>query len=207
MRSIFRSGKKKKSKKGIVFYERENLFQTVGDLIKTLDIIDDSNCLLAQNPIEFHGNKLDNINEKTISSDFGEKAFLLMPETVVEGSKIYYFRLSSEHLKFLIQVHFLDGYFYFASTKVYGDSLLSERDKKKVIKRIVKKYIPESDDYEFEFKIRDEQGNILFTKDDVFFHINYLPNNKITQKLREKHSDYKPPKPGQNLKNTLDELI
>ncbi len=207
MLSIFRSGKKKKSKKGLVFYERENLCQTVGELKKIIDKIEDPNHMTTQNPIEFHGNKLTDISEKVIISDFGDESFLLKPETIVENSKVYFFRLYSEHLKFLIQVHFQGGKFYFASTKVYGDALLSDNDKTKVINRIIKKYIPDADMSEFEFSIKDPAGNILYTKDDVFFYINYLANNEVTNNLRVKHSGYKPPKPGRQLKNTLDDLI
>lgn len=206
MSSIFRSSKKKTHQKGRAFYDRENLIQTIDELIDILSVSDNKNVEKTETDILFHGMKLGNINLKTLSKDMGEESYKLKPENNIDGHEVHFFRMKSEHLKFLIQVHFINSEFFLAGTKVYSDALLSDNDKQRIVKQISDKYQQETGD-SAEFVFGDPHGNILWTKDDVFFHINYLRCSDICDELKRRYYGLGKPKPGQNIKNTLDNII
>jgi hypothetical protein len=107
----------------------------------------------------------------------------------------------------LIQIHFIDGQFFFAGTKVYSDALLSSTDKQRILKQIITKYYPDADEQTFVFDIEDPKGNILFTRDDVYYYIQYLANNSTSQNLKKHYAGYEGPVPAQEIKDTLDRLI
>ncbi len=207
MLSIFRKKENKKPKKGSSFYLRENRIQTVDELKKYINLTDSEKLMVTDTLIEFNGLKLKEITLEAIKDLLGEEAFVLDTESQIEGRKVYFFRLTSEHLKFLLQLHFINDEFYMASTMVHGNSLLSENDKKKLTNRIITKYCPDADVDTLTFKIKDPEGNVLYTEDDVFYIINYIANNKLTKELKVKYKNYMPPTSEDSLKETLDELI
>lgn len=208
MLSFFKSNKKKTITKGRAFYERESLIQTIDEIIDILSHLDTKkNTIKSKHPIQFQNKALDSIIEKELEKDFGEESFILHPNNDIEGHVVYYYRIRSEYLRFLIQLHFIDGEFFLASTKVYADVLLSKKDKQSVLSNIYNKYCPQIECSDSEIEIVDPEGNILWTKDDVFFHINYLHNNKCCKKLLKQYLGLGKPKPGQEIKNTLDDLI
>ncbi len=205
--SIFRKKENKKPKKGSSFYLRENRIQTVDELKKYINLTDSEKLMVTDTLIEFNGLKLKEITLEAIKDLLGDEAFVLDTESQIEGRKVYFFRLTSEHLKFLLQLHFINDEFYMASTMVHGNSLLSENDKKKLTNRIITKYCPDADVDTLTFKIKDPEGNVLYTEDDVFYIINYIANNKLTKELKVKYKNYMPPTSEDSLKETLDELI
>lgn len=207
MLSFFKSSKKKAPKKGQSFYHRENLIQTIEELNSLLDHLDTTLPLKTDTELLFKGFSLDSIIEKNLEDDFGEESFLLEPDSGIDGHKIYFYRISSEHFRFLISLHFINDQFFFAVNKVYSESLLSDKDKKKVIKQITNKYYPDAPDDLIEFNIEDPKGNVLFTHDDIYYYIKYLPNNSINQKIKKQYTGYHKPEAGAELKETLDELI
>jgi len=207
MLSFFKSSKKKIPKKGKAFYERENLIQTIKELNNCLDHLEFSGTTKTSSNILFQGVALDAIVEKNLENDFGEESFCCEPDGEISDHKIYYYRISSQHLRFLIQIHFIDGQFFFAGTKIYSDALLSSTDKQRVLKQIITKYYPDADEQTFEFDIEDPKGNILFTRDDVYYYIQYLANNSTSQNLKKQYSGYKGPKPSEEIKDTLYRLI
>jgi len=207
MLSIFRSRKKKNPKKGLTFYNRENILQTIDELNNLLKKAVENTDAKSEELITFHGKQLKNITLESITEDFGQEEIILTPENDIEGNTVYYFRLTSEHLKFLIQIHFIDDKFLLAATKVYGDVPLTDSDKQKINKRIIDKYFPGSKDNNLINSFKDSEGNVLISRDDVFYYLIYLANNDLTIKLREKYKNYKPAKAGDELKSTLDELI
>jgi hypothetical protein len=205
---FIKSRKKKKSpQKNHVFYARENIIQTIPELNKILSKLSDKEIYKTNRKIEFYKHPIGQINEAFLKKQFGDVSFLLEPENGVENSKVYYFKMTSEHLKFLIQVHFYNDEFFMASTKVYGNTLLSPTDKLKVSSTLYNKYCPEKLNDNSDFIVSDEDGNIVFIIDDVFYHIIYLANNKVTEQLRVKYADYFTTQPGQELKETLNDLI
>lgn len=207
MRISFKSDKKKTHKKGSSFYHRESLIQTIDELNSVLSHLGSSKATKTITNINFKGFELDAINEKTLVNDFGEESFLLEPESGILGHKIHYYRLSSQHLRFLIQLHFIDDKFFFAGNKVYSESLLSDTDKQKVIKQITNKYYQDANNEAVDFDIEDSKGNILFTHDDIYYYIKYIPNNSINQTLKKQYSGRTKPDPGQEIKEILDDLI
>ncbi len=207
MLSFFKSSKKKNTQKGKAFYERENLVQTIEELNEILSMLDSDDNINGKDPLLFQGKEFNTINKNILEEYFGEESFILNPDNNISEHEVYYYRITSEHLKFLIQIHFIDNQFFLAGTKVYSDSLLSNNDKQRVIKNITNKYYPEADSNLTEFNIVDPEGNILWTKDDIFYHINYLYNNSTCQQLKKQYFGLGKPQSGQEIKNTLDSLI
>ena len=207
MLSFFKSSKKKTPKKGKTFYERENFIYTINDLNNCIKHLSSSKNTKTNSNILFQGYELDSIHEKDLEKNFGEESFFLEPDNDIPEHKIYYYRITSQHLRFLIQLHFIDDQFFFAATKVYSDALLSAADKQRVLKQIITKYYPNANEDTIEFDIEDPKGNVLFTQDDVYYYIKYLANNATSQNLKKQYSGYEEPKPGQEIKETLDKLI
>ena len=207
MFSFFKQSKKKTSQKGSSFYHRENLIQTIEELNDLLNRLKANDANESKANILFQGNELDSISEKNLENDFGEESFILEPDSEILNHIVYYYRIVSGNLRFLIQVHFIDNQFMFASNKVYSDALLSISDKQKVVKQITSKYFPEADKETIMFNLKDAKGNVLFTHDHVYYYINYLPNNAINQKLKKQYEGYKKVDAAQEVNDTLDRLI
>jgi len=207
MFSFFKSSKNKTSQKGSSFYHRENLIQTIEELNNLLNRLHSSETNKSNANILFQGIELDSINKKNLENYFGEESFILEPDSEILNHTVYYYRIVSGNLRFLIQVHFIDNQFMFASNKVYSDALLSVNDKLKVVKQITSKYFPDADKETIMFNLKDAKGNILFTHDHVYYYINYLPNNAINQKLLKQYKGYKKIDAAQEVSDTLDRLI
>ena len=207
MLSFFKSKKNKAPKKGGSFYHRENLIQTIEELNNMLNQPSSSNITKSESNILFQGFELDSIVEKNLEDDFGEESFILEPDSGIEGHVVYFYRIVSDYFRFLIQIHFIGDKFFFSATKVYAESLLSFVDKRKVIKQIASKYHPTANDETVNFNIKDPVGNMLFTHDDVYYHIKYLPNNQINKDLKKQYQGFKKTDPGEEIKETLDRLI
>jgi len=207
MLSFFKSSKKKTPKKGASFYHRENLIQTIEELNTILNRLEASDTRKSKSNILFQGFELDAILEQNMERDFGEESFILEPDSEISNHIVYYYRIVSGNLRFLIQIHFIDNQFMFASNKVYSDALLSISDKQKVVKQITSKYFRDADKETIMFNLEDTKGNILFTHDHMYYYINYLPNNAINQKLKKQYEGYKKVDAAQEVNDTLDRLI
>jgi len=207
MLSFFKSKKPKTPKKGGSFYHRENLIQTIEELNSALNQPNSSDIIKSESNILFQGFELSSIIKKNLEDDFGEESFILEPDSGIEGHEVYYYRITSDYFRFLIQLHFVNDKFFFAATKVYAESLLSLVDKKKVIKQVASKYHPTASDETINFNIKDPEGNMLYTHDDVYYHIKYLPNNQINKELKKQYGSFKKSDPSQEINDTLDRLI
>jgi len=206
MLSFFKSSKKKTQQKGRAFYERENLIQTIDELIEILFLSESDKLLSTKTHIQFHGKELKLINRNNIDDILGGEAYILYPDNNIDGHEVYFYRMKSEHLKFLVQVHFINDNFFLAGTKVYADALLSDHDKQRVVQQIINKY-DLKDENSTTFSVQDPEKNIIWTKEDIFFHIGYLFNNNTCKDLKNRYYGLGKPKPGQEIKNTLDNLI
>ncbi len=208
MLSFFKKKHKKKPhKKGHSFYDRENLIQTIEELNHVLSYLGSSDCTKTNSEILFQGKQLDSINKKDLEKKFGEESFILEANNIFPNHEVYYYRITSEHLKFLIQLHFVKDQFFFAATKVYAETLMSKKDIQNVIGHIKNKYYPEATEDTMNFSIEDPKGNVLFTRDDIYYYIKYLPNNITNQELQKQFLGYSKPSSVKSLKNTLDDLI
>ena len=207
MFSFFKSKKNKTPKKGGSFYHRESLIQTIEELNIILNQSNSADITKTESNIHFQGFELDSIIKENLENDFGEESFLLEADSGIENHEVYFYRIVSDYLRFLIQIHFVNDKFFFAATKIYSESLLSEKDKKKVIKQIASKYQPTASDETINFNIKDTVGNMLFTHDDVYYHIKYIPNNQVNKDLKKQYGGFKKSDPGKEIKETLDRLI
>ena len=139
MLSLFKSSKNKAPKKGATFYHRENKIQTIEELNTILKRLSSTTSTISKSTILFQGLELDSISMESLENDFGEESFILEPDSEILDHKVYYYRITSGGLRFLIQIHFIGSQFFFATTKVYSESLLSDDDKQKVSRQIISK--------------------------------------------------------------------
>ncbi len=207
MPSFFRSSKKKTKQKGESYYHRENLIQTEFELCKVLDYLGSAKATKTATKILFLGKELDSIIKKNMVKDFGKESFILKPNNNISGHEIYFYHITHEGLRFLVQLHFVDGQFFFAANKVYSDMFLSDSDKEKIIQRINNKYCKNVENKIIEFEIIDEHGNILYTRDNVYYFIRYLANNPTSERLNKQYKCYVRPSQEQKPKDNLDSLI
>lgn len=213
MKSFFKRFKKKMpvmSGKSSGYYVRENVFEEIRDLKNTLKEGLKPPFLETDKEITFHGVPLKETSQKVIRKKFGNPNYILDNSKTIDGHKVYFYKDSVNVYKFLIQYHFIDDEFFFASNKVSSIRILSEEDKAKVIGRIKTKYFGD-DAKEIKgllVKVKDPVNNILFTRDDVYYRLNYLVLNSTTKQLIEKYIDYEVPvvkPPG--LNDSLNEYI
>jgi len=183
MLSFFKSSKKGKHNKDRTTYDRENLIQTIDELNHILNRLKSNGKIQSKSKLLFQGKELDNIFQKTLNKQFGEEEYILVPDNGIIDHKIYYYRIRTKELSFLSQLHFIKDQFFLAGTKIYSATRLSNKDKQKLINQIRARYCPDEIILEPECKIEDPDGNILWTRDDVFFHINYLANNSVSNSL------------------------
>jgi hypothetical protein len=198
MKSFFKKFKKKipvTSSKSSSYFVRENVFEELRDLKKILKIGLEPPFSVTEKEITFHGVPLSTTTQQVIKKKFGNPFYVLDNSEVIAGHTVFFYKDSIATYKFLIQYHFIDNIFFFASNKVSSIRVLSEKDKEKVIKRIKVKYF--GDDAEeikgLLVKVKDPNNSVLFTLDDVYYHLNYLLNNKTTKSLVEKYMDYEEP--------------
>ena len=207
MLSFFKKLTKEAPKKGSSFYDRENLIQTIDELTNMLNQLNSDSHILTKSDIVFQGFDLSSINIKNLEKDFEEEDFILEPNSGISNHKIFFYKITSDHLKFLIQIHFTDDQFFFAGTKVYSESLLSTKDKNRISQQIENKYDINADIKDFAFNIVDSKGNVIYTNENIYLFIKYVPNNKINKNLSKAFSNYKKPDATQEINDTLDRLI
>ena len=209
MSFFFRSSKKKKQSKskGESYYDRENVIQNEFELSKVLRYLDAADALKTKSSILLLEHELASVNKNSLFTEFGKESFLLKPNSGISGHEIYFYHISSDGLRFLVQLHFIDDNFFFAANKVYSDMFLSDSDKEKIISRIKIKYFREDNIEEDELVIVDNEGNVLYTRDNVYYFIRYLANNKTSQGLKKQYKGFERPDPGQETKDKLDRLL
>jgi hypothetical protein len=207
MSLFFRSSKKNTKQKGESYYDRENLIQNEFELCKVLRYLDSANALKTKSSILFLDNELGSVNKEYLFAEFGKESYILKPNSGISGHEIYFYHISSNGLRFLVQLHFIDDLFFFAANKVYSDMLLSDSDKEKIISRIKIKYFGEVNIEQDEMVIVDNDGNVLYTRDNVYYFIRYLANNNTSQRLKKQYEGFEVPGPGQETKSKLDRLI
>jgi len=207
MLSFFRKSKKRNPKKGMAFYHRENLIQTIDELNLTLSRIDSIDIINTDKQITFQDNRLDSITIKSLEDIFGEESYILEPESAIVGHKVYYYRLTAEHFRFLIQVHFINDEFFFIGNKIYTELPITINDKRKIIDQLTSKYIPDAKLNTIEFAIKDTDGNLVYTIDNIYYYLKYIANNTTSRRLKKEYAHYVKPEAGVEIKETLDKMI
>ncbi len=184
MLSFFRKQKKKNPTKNSSFYNRENQIQNITDLKEVFNV---TAPIKTNHKINFQGISLENILLKTIEKQFGEESYFFDHDEQIAGHQIYYYRKNIENYGLLIQLHFVNGVFITATTKISSESsLLTTKDKQKIIQKLLNHFpdIVTKDD-QFEYRFSDQEGNVINTVDNVFLYINYYANNESVRKIKK----------------------
>lgn len=214
MGSFFKRFKKKNpltTQKGSPYYVRESMIQIQSDLAEIMQQATALDFVSISKTITFHGVEVIKITPQLLKSKFGTPSHIHDNSDEIEGHKVYYYRDSIDFYKFLLQFHFIDNQFFFASNKISSVTNLSDSDMDKIVNRIFTKYLADKKNKVAEshkLRIKDADGSMLYTLDDVYFHIKYLPGNSFRQSLMKKYADYKAPeaKPS-GFKQSLEEYI
>ena len=195
MKSFFKRFKKKIpgiSSNSSGYFVRENLLEDIRDLKSVLKTGFEPPFSETDKEITFHGVPLKGTSPRVIKSKFGSPMHILDNSKNIDGHKVFFYKDSINIYKFLIQYHFIDNEFFFASNKVSSVTVLTDEVKTKVIDRIKIKYFAENakEIVGLKVKLKDPNGSILYTIDEVYYRLNYLLNNKTTKQLIKKYSDY-----------------
>ncbi len=57
------------------------------------------------------------------------------------------------------------------------------------------------------FNIKDHEGNVLTTEDNIFYYLKYIANNEVSRKLKKQYSGESFELFENDLDSTLDTLI
>jgi hypothetical protein len=194
MASLFKRFKKKlpvATTKNTAYYNRENLIQTVSDLHRILMGAPDIKGFKTEKELTFNNTPLLEITPRVLKTSFDTPSNVLDHSSVIPGHKVIFYKDSVAHYKFLIQYHFIDEQFFFASNKISSMTILSESDKEKITGRISRKYIDgkKQDDKISVLKVTDPNGSIVYTVDDVYFYLHYLPENDVKKMLLGQYAE------------------
>lgn len=178
---------------GSTYYKRENNIQNVTDLKEILSGAPKIPELKTDVGITLNNISLSGITVSAIKKKFGTPSYILKNEEI-DSHVVYFYKESVAYYKFMIQYHFINNKFFFAGNKISSMGVLNDEDKVKVISRISKKYLGKEYDPSkgWLMKVKDPDGNIIYTIDDVYFHLYYLANNKTTEELIKHYGDVKP---------------
>lgn len=205
MFSFFGKPKKKSPTKNSAFYYRENIIQNYGDLKK---IYAETGGFKTNHPIQFQGKTLNKITPDILDKMMGEVSFILNHEPEMPGHTVYFFRKNAELFKLLIQVHFYKNTFILASTKVTTESILSENQKHMIIGQLLKHYPDiQLTSGNFELSFFDENGDLVYTKDEVYLYLNYRPNDLKSNELKQLISEHSSSVKNKYGEETLDKFI
>ena len=187
MISFFGKSKKNTLTSNSSTYYRENNIPVVEDL-KT--VLNKKTNNTTNNKILYQGLALDKIYPKELEKHFGKETLLLDHTDKIRGHKVYFYRKNVENYKLIIQLHFIEDIFFYASTKVSSESQVTDKDKQKLCATMLSHYpdIPIST-ASFEYEFMDTQGNIISTRDHMYLFINYYPNTTAVDKLRKMIED------------------
>ncbi len=205
MFSFFGKSKKKPPTKNSSFYYRENLIQNYGDIKK---IYAETGGFKTSHPVQFQGKALNKITPDTLEKIMGDVSFILDHEPEMPGHQVFFFRKNADVFKLLLQVHFYKNIFILASTKVTTEAILNENQKKIIISQLMKHYpdleIPSGI---FEFSFSDENGDLVYTKDEVYLYLNYRPGELKPKELKQLISDNDSSNQNKSGEETLDKFI
>ncbi|NOY51472.1 MAG: hypothetical protein GXO88_13040 [Chlorobi bacterium] len=207
MFSFLKSKKYKPTTVKSTYYIRECLIHTSEDLIKILnpkkggDTIEEK----VRDEIKFKDLPLLNLSEKMIINAMENPVYIHDNSEVIKGHRVLFYKEDVEFYRFLIQFHFIYNDFFFVSNKVSSSGMLSNNEKSKIVNQLKRKYLsdkPQKGD-SFLLNLEDKNGSVLNTIDDVYFYVNYLSGIELTNKLKQRYSDFN----ADNPKPAFDESI
>ena len=146
MASLFRKFKKKLpavSNKNSAYYNRENTIETLQDLNKILKGAPEIKGIKTDKEITFNNISVLDITPTILRNTFDNPTHVIDRSDYIPGHKVVFYKENVLHYKFLIQYHFINEKFFFASNKISSITMLSNNDKMKILNRIAKKYLKE----------------------------------------------------------------
>jgi hypothetical protein len=196
MPSLFKRFKKKipvSTNQSSPYYQRANLILSPEDLKRILMGAPDIQGFKTSKGLTFNNVPLLDITPSLLKKKFDNPAHVLKNFNNIPGHKVIFYKDSAALFKFLIQYHFYNDRFFFACNRISSSAVISEKAKAKIIKRISDKYLVGVDEENLDpiLKVTDPNGSIVYTVDDVYFHLNYLPGNETRKELLNKYSDLK----------------
>ncbi len=171
---------------GSRYYVQQNVIKDKADLKLTLNPLPKTEVFKSDKSFLFNEIPLKEITHKALKAKLGSPAYVLWNDDQIPKHRIYFYRERVGSYKFLMQYHFIEKRFVFACNRISSHNGLTNNDREEIIRQLLLKYTdrdikgPQDD---FEVKMMDGEGNIIFTYDSVYFFVNYLPNNENTQHL------------------------
>lgn len=193
------------------YYHQENVIKDKADLVVTLNPLPQTNGYKAKKTFSYNRQPLEEITQKSLKSRLGSPSYILWNHEEIPKHKVYYYRDHIGLYKFLMQYHFFNNQFFFASTRISAQNRLTPKDKTEIVNQLLKKYLdkkPVKTMDDFEIKLIDKNNNLIYTYDTVYFYINYLLNNDTSRLLAEKLGVNKDNGPDfEKLEDEINELI
>lgn len=187
MFSLFKKSNSKPIAKNSSTYLRENNISGLEDL---KSVLNKNTGVVTKYPIIFQGLPLDEVRVKNLEKHFGNAANILDNSEVIPGHVVYFYRKHVESFSLIIQLHFINNIFFYASTKVSLETILTDNDKKKICSTLLGHY-PDivlcNNGFEYSFK--DSKGNIISTRDHIYLYIKYYVKNVEIEKLKQSVGD------------------
>jgi len=171
---------------GSRYYFQQNVIKDKADLKLILNPLPKTEVFKSDKSFLFNEIPLGEITYKTLRSKLGSPSYILWNDEQIPKHRIYFYREHFGSYKFMMQYHFIEKRFVFACNRISSHNGLTTNDKVEIIRQLLIKYTDlENSELkdDFEVKLMDKDGNIIFTYDSVYFFVNYLPNNENTQHL------------------------
>ncbi len=173
------------------YYERECVVNTTTDLFLLLSDCKKYDYQPTGVPVTISNISLNGINEKQVKKVLDTPKYTFNNTENIEGHTVLFYKEEADIYRFLIQFHFIDDKLFFVANKIYTGMSLSHNNKVKIVKQLAKKYL-NIDDFdvpaEYGIFIKDKNNNKVFTRDGVYFYVNYVTGDDITAELWDKYS-------------------
>lgn len=186
MFSFFKSNKNKQTSVKSTYYIRECLIHNVSDLLSVLNPKIEDNAVIGESnsEVKLKNLSLIGLTQKEIIAEMDHPVYIFDNSETIKGHKVMFYKEDVEFYRFLIQFHFIDDNFFFASNKVTSSGMLTNTDKEKIVKQLANKYLSNTDiNDNYLLSLTDSNNSILSTVDDVYYYVNYLSGAEIKNKL------------------------
>ncbi len=173
------------------YYERECVITFPTDIFLLLSDARSFEYKKTDVPITVSKISLNNITTQAVTKVMDTPKYLFDNKENIPGHKVLFYKEEADIYRFLLQFHFIDNRLFFVANKIYTGMSLPASNKEKIVKQLAQKYLhlPNYDvPEEYGIFISDANGNKLFTRDGVYFYVNYITGDSIQEELWNKYS-------------------
>ncbi len=195
------------------YYERECVVNTTSDIFLLLSDVRNFNFSKTELFASVNNISLHNSTIKMITKEFGIPKYTFDNNENINGHKVLFYKEEADIYRFLLQYHFIDNKLFYVANKIYTGMSLPDSNKIKIVKQLAAKYLKVNNfnvPDDFGIFIEDPKTNKIFTRDGVYFFVNYLTGDSIVDDLWEKYSYMKEElakKKDDTFKESLDKLL